>query len=166
LIDLRLSSPALIAILFWTGCQPAHQGSLGNQAAAIQALREVELAEERAWISKDLEKAVSFYASDAVAMNPNVPALRGKDQIRASMKAEFDDPSAAPQYQITAVDVAESGELGYTAGTYTFTSTSPATKTLATDRGKWVTIRKQDADGNWKIVQDIVNSDLPSDGKR
>ena len=151
----------LLIFALCTGCQQAHQILGSDRVADIQVLREVELAEEQAWISKDLERAVSFYANDAVVMNPNAAALKGKDQIRASMKQEFEDQTSVGQYQITAVDVADSGELGYTAGTYMFTSTDPATRKLVTDRGKWLTVRKKQPDGTWKIVRDVYNSDLP-----
>jgi len=95
-------------------------------------------------------------------MNPNTAAVRGKDQIRASMKQGFfDDPTSAITYQITAIEVAQSGELGYTSGTYAFTSSDPITKKPVTDHGNWLTVRKKQPDGSWKIVRDMSNSDLP-----
>ena len=149
------------AFLLCTGCREARQ-SASSHAADIQALRDVEVAEEQSWISKDLDKAVSFIADDAVVMNPNTAALRGKDQIRASMKQGFfDDPTSAITYQITAIEVAQSGELGYTSGTYAFTSSDPITKKPVTDHGNWLTVRKKQPDGSWKIVRDMSNSDLP-----
>ena len=154
------------ALLFSAGCQRAHQAE-GTRDAEVKALHDAEVAEEQAWISKDLEKALSSYADDAVVMNPNTPAMIGKDQIRASMKVEFADPTATAQYQIINVEVAQSGELGYTQGTSSVTSADPATKKPVTERGKWLTIRRKQADGSWKIVVDMYNSDvpLPSPGK-
>jgi uncharacterized protein (TIGR02246 family) len=149
------------AFLWCSGCREARQPAGSSHAADIQALRDVEVAEEQSWISKDLDKAVSFIADDAVVMNPNTAALRGKDQIRASMKQGFDDPNSVLAYQITAVEVAQSGELGYTSGTYTFTSSDPITKNPVTDHGNWLTVRKKQPDGSWKIVRDMSNSDLP-----
>jgi uncharacterized protein (TIGR02246 family) len=153
-----LGAAMLWSLLFVAGCR---QPSVGDRAAAVRALREVELAEEQTWISKDLDKAVNFYADDAVVMNPNAPALKGKDRIRASMKPEFEDAASTGQYQITDVEVAQSGELGYTAGTYAFTSIDPATRKPIEDRGKWLTIRKKQPDGSWRIIMDTASSDLP-----
>ena len=39
-------------------------------------------------------------------MNPNTPAVTGKDQIRASMKLFFDDPASMVEYHIMSVEVA------------------------------------------------------------
>ena len=57
--------------------------------------------------------------------------------------------------------MAQSGDLGYTQGTETYTTTDPKTGKVVTDRGKWLTVRKKQADGSWKIVQDTGSSDLP-----
>jgi uncharacterized protein (TIGR02246 family) len=142
-------------------CQQAHRAAGTTHEAEVKVLRDVEVDEEQAWISKDPEKAVSFYADDAIVMNPNTPAVSGRDQIRASMRPFFDDPGATVKYQITNVEVAQSGDLGYTVGTYVATSTDPVTRKVVVDRGKALTIRKRQPDGTWKIVQDIYHSDLP-----
>jgi ketosteroid isomerase-like protein len=42
------------------------------------------------------------------------------------------------------------------------TSTNPKTKKPATDKGKYVTVFKKQADGSWKVVADIFNSDGPA----
>jgi ketosteroid isomerase-like protein len=63
---------------------------------------------------------------------------------------------------MTQPDVAQSGDLGYTQGTLSYTMTDPKTGKPINDQGKWLTIRKKQADGSWKIVQDAWNSDVPS----
>jgi ketosteroid isomerase-like protein len=59
------------------------------------------------------------------------------------------------------VDVAKSGDLGYSQGAYTMTFTDPKTKKVLTERGKYVTVFKKQADGSWKAVADIDNEDAP-----
>jgi uncharacterized protein (TIGR02246 family) len=137
------------------------QRQTGTHEAEVEALRVVEIAEEHAWVLKDFEKAVASYADDAVVMNPNAPAQTGKEQIRAGMKPLFDDPGFTTKYEITGVELAQSGELGYTRGTYSGTSTDPVTKKIVSERGKWLTIRRKQADGAWKIIVDTASSDLP-----
>ena len=151
----------LFAVLFAGGCQQNQHIAPGEHEADIKALRDVEIAEEQAWISKDLEKALSFYADDATLMYPNMPAIVGKDALRAYQKQFLADPSFTIQSQITKVEVSESGDLGYTQGTSTWTMTDSKTGKPMSDRGKWLTVRKKQADGSWKIVQDAVSSDLP-----
>jgi ketosteroid isomerase-like protein len=65
---------------------------------------------------------------------------------------------------VSRVEVAKSGDLGYTQGTYTMTTTDPKTKKPVTDKGKC----KKQADGTWKAVADMSSSDtpLPAPGKK
>ena len=151
----------LFALVFAEACQRAHEVVPGSHEADIQVLREVEIAEEQAWMSKDLEGTLSFYADDATLMYPNMPAITGKDRIRAFMKPFFADPAFTCQYQLNSVDVSQSGDLGYTQGSQTYTMTDPKTGKPMSDRGKWLTVRKKQSDGSWKIVQDTGSSDLP-----
>jgi uncharacterized protein (TIGR02246 family) len=151
----------LFALLLTQGCQQQGREAAHSHEADINVLRDVEIAEEQAWISKDIEKALGFYADDAILMFPSMPAIVGKDSIRAYMKSSFADTAFTVQYQITGVDVAQSDDLGYTQGTLTSATTDPKTGKVVTDRGKWLTLRKKQGDGSWKIVRDTWSSDLP-----
>ena len=151
----------LSALLFAGGCQHGQQVAPSLHEADIKALRDVEIAEEQAWSSRDIEKVLSFYADDATLMYPNMPSIVGKNAIAAYEKPFFADPAFTVQYQITGVDVAQAGDLGYTQGTQTYTMTDPKTGKVVTDHGKWLTVRKKQADGSWKIVRDAASSDLP-----
>ena len=55
--------------------------------------------------------------------------------------------------------VASSGELGYTSGTYDFSIKDASGKTIS-DKGKYLTVWKKEADGAWKVLFDTYNSDL------
>jgi len=151
----------LFALLFAEGCQRVQRVAPGSHEADMNSLRDAEIAEEQAWNSKDLEKVLSFYADDATVMYPNMSAIVGKDALRTYEKQFFSDSSFAIQAQITSLDVAQSGDLGYTQGTETVTTTDPKTGKVLTDRYKWLTVRKKQTDGSWKIVQDTGSSDLP-----
>ena len=54
----------LFAVLFAGGCQQAQQVAPNSHESDIKALRDVQIAEEQAWSSKDMEKVLSFYADD------------------------------------------------------------------------------------------------------
>ena len=111
--------------------------------------------------AKDYEKGVSYYADDASVLMPNQPIINGKDAIRAAFKPMFDDPNFAITFQGSRFEVAKSGDLGYAQGAYTLTFTDPKTKKPVTDKGKYLTAYKKQADGTWKAVADMVSSDLP-----
>ena len=71
---------------------------------------------------------------------------------------------AIPDYKLAwhpnKVGVARSGDLGYTSGTYDLSFKDASGKTIS-DKGKYLTVWKKEADGSWKVLFDMFNSDLP-----
>ena len=132
--------------------------------ADLLALKDTEAAWSKVMAAKDFEKSMSYYADDASLLISNAPAINGKDAIRAGFKPMFDDPNFALNFQGSRSEIAKSGDLGYTQGTYTLTLTDPKTKKPFTDKGKYLTTYKKQADGSWKVEADIFNSDLPAAG--
>src|SRR5262245_5487580 len=140
-------------------------GGLGVQAvyaqtAAEQAIRETDLAWAKAAAAMDLEATLSFFAADAIEMPPNAPLASGKDALRSVWFGYFRTPGFAMSWRPTKVEVARSGELGYSMGVYEQTMHDRMGKPV-TDRGKYVTIWKKQPDGKWKAAIDTFNSDLP-----
>ena len=71
------------------------------------------------------------------------------------------NPGLMISWKTTKVEVAKAGDLAYVSGTYEETMTD-ATGKPVNDHGKYVEIFKKQADGTWKVVADIWNSDLPA----
>jgi ketosteroid isomerase-like protein len=91
-------------------------------------------------------------------MAPGEAAVTGKDAVRNELQGMMKDPALSLQFQATRVDVAKSGDLGYSQGTYTMTMTDPKTHKPVTDHGSYVTTYRKQADGSWKAVSDIATS--------
>jgi uncharacterized protein (TIGR02246 family) len=141
--------------------------TLGFAAAAIclaedpkieEAIRDLDEQWSKAAGAKDVDKTVSFYSDDAVVMPPNAPRATTKEAIRALWKDLLTDASIS--WKTKEVEVAQSGDLAFSSGTYEVTMTDP-TGTPVNDRGKYLVVWKKQADGTWKCVMDIWNSDLP-----
>jgi uncharacterized protein (TIGR02246 family) len=126
-----------------------------------QALRDLDAQWSAAAAAKDVDKTVSFYSDDAVVMPPNAPGATTKEVIRSAWKEMLTTPGAAINWKATKVEVAKSGDLAYVSGTYEETMTDASGKPVK-DHGKYVEIFKKQADGTWKVVADIWNSDLPA----
>ena len=62
-------------------------------------------------------------------------------------------PGFALSWTPTKADVAASGDMGNTAGTYEMTMGG------VTEKGRYVTSWKKQADGTWKVTDDIFNAD-------
>jgi len=151
----------LAAVLAATGCGHFTLSTSNSHDTEVQALRDADAAWAQAWASKDVEKAVAGYADDATVLDPNLAAITGRENFRANLKPFFADKNFTIHWDAAKVDVAQSGDLGYTQGTLTYTITDPSTGQPFTDRAKYLTVWKKQSDGSWRVVEDTYNSDLP-----
>ena len=131
-----------------------------TRTADEATLRKLDDEWSKAAGAKDLEKTASFYTDDALVMPPNSPVLKGKDAARAMWKAMFAVPGFGGGWKATTVEVSKSGDLGWTTGPYEITETDASGKPM-TDKGKYLAVWKKQADGSWKCVADMFNTDLP-----
>jgi ketosteroid isomerase-like protein len=104
---------------------------------------------------------VAFYSDDAVILPPNDKKASTKEEVRKGIGELLALPGLALSWVPNKVDVAQSGELAYTQGSYQLTTTDAKGKP-STDRGKTLEIWKKQADGAWKCVTDMWSSDLPA----
>ena len=127
----------------------------------IAALKANEVKMEQDYNSKDIDRIASHYADDAVMMLPGEPVVTGKSAIREANKPIVSDPAFALHFTAERVDVAKSSDLGYVQGTYNLTITQPLLKQIIQDHGTYVTVYKKQADGTWKVIEDIATSNAP-----
>jgi ketosteroid isomerase-like protein len=110
--------------------------------------------------TKDLDKTVSFYADDATVCPPNAAAATTKDAVRKVWKDLLDTPGLTIGWKTAKVELAKSEDLACASGTYEVTMNDAGGKPVK-EHGKYVEVWKKEADGKWKCVVDIWNSDLP-----
>jgi ketosteroid isomerase-like protein len=90
-----------------------------------------------------------------------MPVSSGKDAIRKTIAGMLTDPALSLKFQASRVEVAKSGDIAYTQGSYTMTMTDPNTKQVVNDHGSYVTTYAKQPDGSWKAVADIATSEMP-----
>ena len=129
--------------------------------ADVKAIEANETQWNQDWLAKDANKITAHYADDAVLIVPGAPAVNGKDAITKSLAGMLADPALSLKFQTAKTDVAKSGDLAYTQGSYTLTFTDPQTKQVINDHGNYVTTYRKQTDGSWKAVADIATSDVP-----
>jgi uncharacterized protein (TIGR02246 family) len=129
--------------------------------ADVKALQDDETQWNQDLASKDADKIVAHYADDAIVMASGMPPSSGKDTIRNIMKQMVSDPAMSLKFQSSKVEVAKSGDVAYTQGSYTMTMTDPQTKQVINDHGSYVTTYRKQPDGTWKAVADIATSEVP-----
>ncbi|MBZ5660417.1 MAG: SgcJ/EcaC family oxidoreductase [Acidobacteriia bacterium] len=156
-----LAGVALV-LAFQMGCSQAPPPAPPDtRAADEQAIREGEAQWVKDFAAKDVDKVLSHYADDAASMIPDMALMTGHDAIRAGLKEEFSDPNASLDFHPTKVEVSKASDLAYSQGVYTFTSTDPKTKKKMTESGGYVEVYKKQADGSWKVVEDIATQAAP-----
>jgi uncharacterized protein (TIGR02246 family) len=136
-----------------TGCAPKDTSEADAQTIKTQS-------EEwsKAGVAKDPVKFASFYADDATVMMPGEPAFHGLKDIKNVITPMMQDPSFSAAITTDKVEVV--GGLAYSQGSISLTTTARSGKPF-TDKGKYLTVWKKQADGSWKAVEDIFNSDAP-----
>jgi len=151
-----------IAVLFcscitFIGCTTAPKVDIQAEKNAIQSM-------EDQWVvalqTNDVEKIMSFYASDAVLMDPNKPIIMGLEGIRNNANSMFTDTTLLFNTYMGNVDVIElsaSGDFAYARGQQRITIKTK--EGLVKDEGKRVDVLKK-IDGQWKVIVTIGNSDL------
>jgi ketosteroid isomerase-like protein len=137
--------------------------SAGRDGDAAEAVRAADAAWLKAFTDRDLEGVVTAVEPSGRILPPNAPIVTGQEGARAMVSEMFAMPGLSFSWDVTRVEVAESADLGYTAGTYDMTFNDAQGNPVA-DRGKFVTVWRRQADGSWKVVEDVFNSDLPAAG--
>ena len=149
---------AAVIALTMTGC---NQTPANTHDADVKAINDNEAQWNRDYLAKDADLIASHYADDAVLIVPGMAAVTGKEAIRTSMQPMMADPAMTLVFKASKVDVAKSGDLAYSQGSYKLTVTDPATHKAINDHGSYVTTYRKQADGKWKAEVDIVTSDIP-----
>jgi uncharacterized protein (TIGR02246 family) len=147
-----------VALAVAGACSPAPPPD--TRAEDEAAIRAAETSWSQAAGAKDLDRFVSYYAPDAVVLAPNAPMASDPAAIRKLIGELMAMPGFSISWGPTKVEVARSGDIGYAIGTYAMTMTGPDGKPME-DKGKYTTTWKKQADGSWKAVVDMFNTDMP-----
>ncbi len=120
----------------------------------------VKLDEEwsKAAQTRNADLVASFYAEAAVAYPPGEPVAVGRSAAKKVWAAYFSEPTFAISWKTERAEVAKSGDLGFTSGTYEDSFKGPDGD-LVRETGKFLCIWRKQADGSWKAVHDMWNSD-------
>ena len=147
-----------LCLLSWS-CQQQPATAPDTRAADEAALRMADIEWSKAAAAKDLDRSISYTADDTVMLPPNAPVASGKEAARKAWSEMLALPGLVIGWQPTKVEVAKSGDIGYTRGTYEMT-VNDAKGNPHTDRGKYLSIWRKQANGAWKCIEDTFNSDL------
>jgi ketosteroid isomerase-like protein len=151
----------LIAILPSFGCAPpASESTAEISTIDLDSERDALMAVDKALFEShdDIEAFLSYIADGAHLMPFGAPLAQG-DTIRATWEGLISMPGFGLEWEATGAEVAASGDIGYTIGTFKLTAEQDGTAMLT--EGKYVTVWHKQADGSWKLQVDSFNTNGP-----
>jgi ketosteroid isomerase-like protein len=137
----------LVFLLIFSACS-------NNKRPDVNELFEADRNFSNMSVEKGFPAAFAEFAdTQAVILRPNSMPVKGKNAI-AELYSKADTAGVHFTWEPLTGDIAASGELGYTYGTYTFI------KDTITERVTYASVWKKDENGSWKYVLDIGNEGL------
>ncbi len=132
-------------------------GAPTDAAAVRSAIDAAEAKWSAAMMKGDTLTMTSIYADDAIFMAPETKRAAGRAAI-SQMNAGMMKDMTFTGVSLKADDVIVTGDYAIETGTYRMT-VHPKTGKAMDDVGKFVSIWQKQADGSWKMIRDIYNTD-------
>ena len=104
-------------------------------------------------LEEGIDKAFLFYAAEDAVLMRNNELVTGKNAIRLYFEDQKLNEEVSLTWEPDFVDVAKSGDLGYTYGEYIFASID-SNGNKVESRGIFHTVWKREKDGAWRFVWD------------
>jgi uncharacterized protein (TIGR02246 family) len=138
----------LLAVTAAVACAPQTAQESPELAAKAEAW-------EAALNAGDVEAIVALYADDGRLLPPNGEMAQGGAAVRTIFGEMV---AAGVKGELETIEAMVAGDMGYRVGTYQLTAPDGA----VVDQGKYIETWTM-VDGEWKISNDIWNSDMPAD---
>jgi uncharacterized protein (TIGR02246 family) len=148
---------ALVAFV-WLATPSEAQTRAGLSKADVDTINASTQAAVKAALAKDFAAWAAIFVEDGMLNPPNEPSVKGRAAIQAWL-SRFPPITA---FKLENARIEGRDDLAYVLGTYTLTITPPGAPGPITDSGKFVEIRRRQADGRWLLVVDMFSSDLPA----
>jgi ketosteroid isomerase-like protein len=142
----------LVSVIFFS-CQTPQT----NVSDVRKIIEEANAVQIKSFETKDVQNMTTNYAEDAVVCPQNGPMVTGKENIAAFFNEML---SMMKEMSFASTKFDASGDIAYEVGTYSGVWDMPGMGAVD-DKGKYVSVWKKQADGTWKIVVDIFNTDMP-----
>lgn len=120
-------------------------------------IRELDEGWKVAAANRDLDGMMAIYAEDAQELMPGVPAITGRDSIRAFYVNVLDQlPRFKHELSMHEIIVANSADLAVVVGSYKYTPDT--NRPSEVHSGKLISVWRN-RDGDWRLLKNIASSD-------
>ena len=153
--------PLVFLVCFAFGYQKGEEVAAVDVDTDIAAIRDLFERYDSTINAGLAEQWMSLLSDDIIWMEPNQPAIVGKDAVWGIVGAFFSD---LDMERVTGVDeVRVAGDWAYVRGTYEFRITPKAGGDTMEEVGKIVYILGRQADNSWRITRAIWNENRPTE---
>ena len=149
------TATALLAM----GCTPPPV----DHEAEVLALRAAATTYHLAASAKLADAVTALYDTDALMIPPGGALVEGLEGVRNYRFGFIETPGVELEFEIIRAEVSSAGDMGWTFALGEITINrpeGPPGRDVVRDFHTW----KKQIDGSWKVVVDVWNSGLPSDG--
>jgi ketosteroid isomerase-like protein len=155
----------LAAVFILSGCDSGPDSVPPPTAMEIDQARESLLRQDQRFAKVAYEEGIAeayrrFMAEDAIQLPDGGLAIGGRDTIYQEMLSLTENTEFAISWEVLEVDVAASGELGYTWGIYYFEALDELGAPYIAE-GKYVYLWRNN-NGRWELILDITNQTEPA----
>jgi uncharacterized protein (TIGR02246 family) len=147
----------IISIVLVDGCKSDEEET--NIETEIQAIQLIHKKAAVAVKNADVAAYIDLFTEDGVYLWPNVPAIVGRDELKAWFEKRFREYSAEIEKSIEEIEIL--GDWAFERGGETSKIRNRSTNKVQVVKGKFINIFKKQSDGSWKIARRIRNFDHP-----
>ena len=111
--------------------------------------------------TKDRAAVVALYDENALMVPPNADLVEKLEGVQGYRFGFLETPGVELQFEILRAEISTSGDIGWTLSIGDITINNPEGppgRDIIRDFHTW----KKQADGSWKVVVDMWNSELPT----
>lgn len=140
----------IVMVLLFMSCSSDNQNEIKKWK---QEIVDTERAFAEMAKTDGIPKAFITFAAEDVVVLRNSNLIKGKVKLRESYENKIPSENESLTWSPDFVDVSYSGDLGYTYGKYTYSSTD-SLGNVQSNEGVFHTVWKRQLDGTWKFVWD------------
>ena len=149
---------ASVLIVSTGACEKYDKAGAGDAASVTAAIKADEKAWNEQFKAKDQNALTARYADDANFTVPGAPPASGSTAIAKVYAEALSDPAFSVSFASDKIAVSSAGDMAVSRGHFSEKHTDPKTSKLMTSSGGYVTVYKKQADGSWKVTDDITSA--------
>ncbi|UCF67043.1 MAG: nuclear transport factor 2 family protein [Acidobacteriota bacterium] len=142
-----------VVFLLGSGCEAPNR--VASQQATAE-IREADLALARAVAEGDVDGFGELIAEDAVFHGSR--ELRSREGVVAGWRPLIESPDISLTWTPDDAGASSAGDFGYTSGRYELRARD-ASGAEQLEHGRYVSLWRRDADGQWRAIFDIGRAD-------